>query len=73
MTENGWKPGRWWYVLYSDGRTYSSGPSKGAPEVWCETSDEEEAREAMHTCPGGGRLFREYTRTESRLVEVPLT
>lgn len=64
--------GRWWYVLYADGRTYTSGPSAGEPQIWCETSDEVEAREALNRCPVGRKLFRECTRTESRLVEVPV-
>lgn len=72
MTEGGWTPGRWWYVYYADGRTYDTGPHEGQPQIWCETSNEDEAREALHTCPGGGTLFREYTRTETRLVEVPV-
>jgi hypothetical protein len=46
MTENDWKPERWWYVIYADGRTYSAGPSKGASEVWCKTSDDDHRAKA---------------------------
>jgi hypothetical protein len=70
ITDDGWTPGRWWTVLYADGRTYSSGPSEGQLQMWCQTSDEDEAREVVRTCPGGGKLYREYTRQETRLVEV---
>ncbi|MEX7472741.1 hypothetical protein AB4Z39_23845 [Mycobacterium adipatum] len=70
ITDDGWTPGRWWTVLYADERTYSSGPSAGQPQIWCQTSDEDEAREAVRTCPGGGKLYREYTRQETRLVEA---
>lgn len=74
MADDNWTPGRRWYVLYADGRTYPSGPSEGEPQIWCDTSDEDEAREALHRCPGGGKLFREYSRsrTEWCLVEVPV-
>ncbi len=57
---NEWKPGRWWLVTYADGRL----DDDGTLQVWCETSDEEEAREALGTCPGGGELRRQYWRTE---------
>lgn len=42
----GWVPTRWWRVLAADG------------SLWCETSDEDEARRALHTAPGGGHLSR---------------
>lgn len=48
-----WEPGRWWRVTYD-------GPSG----IWCETSVEEEARDAHAECPGGGSLQRQYIRTE---------
>ena len=38
-----WKPGRWWRVVSSTG------------DLWCETSSESEAREAMRP---GDRLLR---------------
>lgn len=53
-----WKPSRIWTVLDHTG------------EIWCQTSDEQEAREAWETCPGGGKLYREYRRQESKIVEV---
>lgn len=39
------QPGRWWRVLGTD------------DELWCETSDEDEARESMRS---GDRLQRNY-------------
>lgn len=39
MTEEQWEPTRWWRVQSTDGR------------MWCETSDEQEARDSM---------FKEY-------------
>ena len=59
MTE--WGTGRWWRVI---------DPTKDWPaSVWCETSDEEEARDALKTCPGGV-LYRDYERCERKWVEV---
>ncbi len=40
-----WKPGRWWRVLGPDG------------DLWCETSDEAEARERARP---GDRLERQW-------------
>lgn len=57
-----WSPGRWWRVVYADGRCYESGPSYGKLQIWCETSDEAEARRAVAECPGGGVLHRLYER-----------
>lgn len=53
MTGEDWQPGRWWRVIYPD--------PAGQRQLWCETSDEAEAREALTTCPGSGRLQRYYT------------
>lgn len=47
------QPSKWWRVTYEDG----SG-------LWCETSSEKEARNALSTCPGGGRLQRLYEQTD---------
>lgn len=77
----GWQPGRWWRVTFADDRrypaTYPEGPHvgephlfAGLPQVWCETSDEAEAREALTRCPGGGILARQIVRTESTRVQV---
>lgn len=49
-----WGPDRWWRVLDANG------------DLWCETSDEQEAREALLTAPGPARLERLYVRTEYR-------
>ncbi|WP_319456846.1 MULTISPECIES: hypothetical protein, partial [unclassified Mycobacterium] len=59
-----WVPGRWWRVTYSDGRRYTDGPNAGELQVWCETSDEAEALDALASCPGGGSLMRQYERRE---------
>jgi hypothetical protein len=68
--DEGFVPGRWWRVTYADGRTYETGPQQGRLQVWCETSDEQEAREAAARCPGGGVLSRlfEYRASEWRAV-----
>jgi hypothetical protein len=55
-------PGRWWRVLYADRRRAENGPDR--LQLWCETSDEHEAREALVRCPGGGVLQQLYERTE---------
>lgn len=49
-----WQPGRWWSVWAPDG------------SLWCETSNEQEARDAMRP---GDRLFRQWVRTETELRE----
>lgn len=45
-----WEPGRWWRVTEPDGR------------LWCETSVEREAREALRP---GDCLERQWVRSES--------
>jgi len=50
MQDDGWTPTRWWRVVQRDG------------SVWCETSDEGEARLAMHA---GDKLQHLWTRSES--------
>lgn len=47
MTE--WEPGRWWRVIAPDG------------SLWCETSDEREAREAVRP---GDELQRIWQRPQ---------
>lgn len=56
-----WEPGRWWRVVYADGRRYAD----GRLAIWCETSNEQEARAAVGTCPGGGVLQRIFEHHES--------
>jgi hypothetical protein len=51
-----WEPGRWWKVVAPDG------------SLWCETSSEREAREALRP---GDRLFRLWQRTEYEWEETP--
>lgn len=53
------EPGRYWRVIYAVER-----PGGWRKNVWCESSNEAEVREALATCPGGGRLQRNYVRTE---------
>ena len=48
------KPTKWWHVLDSEGG------------LWCETSNETEARESMRP---GDELYRFYQRTESKWVK----
>lgn len=57
MSEMG--PTRWWRVVEADDR------------VWCESSDEAEARQALATCPTGGRLQRLYDRVEREWRDEP--
>ena len=56
--EGEFEPGRWWRVTYAGG-------------VWCETSDERQAREALTACPSAGPLQRLYSRTQSQWRDVP--
>lgn len=59
-----WKPGRWWSVLDPD-------ETKSYRErIWCETSDEDEARQALKKKPGF-KLYRQWRCeiSEIRLVE----
>lgn len=60
LQEDGnWVPDRWWRVVYADGSRYPTGHYlEGQRHIWCETSDEAEARAAIATCPGGGQLQR---------------
>ena len=44
-----WEAGRWWRVVAPDG------------SLWCETSDEQEARESLRP---GDTLFRLWRRSE---------
>lgn len=56
MTDE-WAVTRWWRVTYDDG-------------LWCETSDEDEARDALATAPGGNvrleRLWETVPRRQWR-------
>jgi hypothetical protein len=54
----GWQPGRWWRVTEPDG------------SVWCETSNEDEAREAARP---GDRLYRLFTLSQEKWVPQPFT
>lgn len=53
MSEDGWQPGRWWRVTAPDG------------SIWCETNDEDEARESMRP---GDRLYRLFTLSQEKWV-----
>jgi hypothetical protein len=48
---NSWKPGGWWRVVEPDGG------------IWCETSDEQEARDSMRP---GDTLERLYGQAASQ-------
>jgi hypothetical protein len=54
---SGWERTRWWRVVEPNG------------ELWCETSDEREAREALTTAPDGGVLGRLWRRAEQEWRE----
>jgi hypothetical protein len=54
-----WEPGRWWQVVEPNG------------ELWCETSSEKEAREALTTAPDGGVLNRLWRREELEWRQEP--
>jgi hypothetical protein len=49
MEREGWQPTRWWRALGADG------------ELWCESSDEQEVREAVRP---GDRVEHLWSRTE---------
>jgi len=68
--DDGFRPSIWWRVLYADGRVYESGTYEGRRQIWCETSVESEAREALTTCPSGGVLQRHFTRTATEWRDV---
>lgn len=51
-----WTPGRWWRVVSADG------------SLWCETSDEDEARESMRP---GDTLCRLWERHDSEWRDEP--
>lgn len=53
-----WEPGRWWRVVAPDG------------SVWCETSDEAEARESMRPGDLLWRSYRPATPPQWRPVEA---
>jgi hypothetical protein len=65
-----WEPTRWWRVTYADGRVYAPDHPHlaGYQQIWCETSNEAEARKAVASCPSGGVLLRlfEHRATEWR-------
>lgn len=54
MTDDGWAPGRWWQVFDDNGK------------LWCETSDEKEARESMRK---GYTLYRLYQKQQFKWVK----
>lgn len=60
---SGWEPGRWWRVVYRSAED-------GKLRLWCETSNEQEARDALKTCPDGGLLQRSYERHETEWREA---
>jgi hypothetical protein len=61
VTGDEWSPTRWWRVVYAAEVYPEDHHMAGQPRIWCETSDEAEARDALGRCPGGGALERGYT------------
>lgn len=55
---DGWERGRWWRVLGPD------------DDLWCETSDREEAEESMRP---GDRLQRQWRREEDEWRDVEVS
>jgi hypothetical protein len=53
-----WENDRWWRVVSTSGT-----------KLWCETSDEKEARAAMDECPYPARLDRHQVCTAQRWEE----
>lgn len=52
-----WELTRWWRVVRDV-------PDPGREDVWCESSDEDENRDAMKSAPYPARLERLWRRTE---------
>lgn len=55
-----WAPGRWWRVTYV---------VDGEQKLWCETSAEDEAREALHRVPSGAEDVKLERLWERRAAE----
>lgn len=46
------EPGRWWRAVYADGRVYpATSAVAGRRQIWAESSDEQEIRQAAARCP----------------------
>ncbi len=54
MSDTGWQPGRWWRAVLDDGT------------LWCETTDEEEVREAAAEAPRPVTVQRLVVRVQER-------
>ena len=51
----GWQESGWWRVIYDGGET----------GIWCETSDEDEARDHLKRVPNGtGKLQCQFVRVD---------
>lgn len=61
---NGWRFTSWWRVVGLE-----DGPH-GIPELWCETSDEGEARIAFTKCPYPCEFQRLQKRSDQRWVKI---
>ena len=57
MTGAVWEPGRWWRVTAPDG------------SLWCETSNEREARDSVRP---GDTLSRQFVYQDSEWREIQL-
>jgi hypothetical protein len=61
---SGWERTRWRQVFYAEVR-----PGGYRKNLWCETSNELEARQALAKCPGGGVIGRLWRREEQEWRE----
>lgn len=68
LSSTGWVAGRWWRVIHQAYVAADGNPRRGG--VWCETSDEQEARAALLTAPSKAWLQRSFTRTDTTWQEV---
>lgn len=62
---SGWRFTSWWRVIGLDDKP------KGLSSLWCETSDEGEARIAFVNCPYPCELQRLQKRSDQRWVKIP--
>jgi hypothetical protein len=67
-----WVDGRWWRVICAAERVQQ--PESARTQLWCETSNEDEARSALKECPyPAARLERHQKCEAERWVEAPPT
>jgi hypothetical protein len=56
---SGWDRTRWWRVVRDV-------PNPGTEDLWCESSSEDECREALRKAPYPARLERFWQRVEGQ-------